>query len=83
MPATIAGMIEVRGLGIVALPERQDAPVALVVALGAPVERLPERGETRSLAGVAVPVLPLAGFEASAPIKVELALGRLASEDAP
>ncbi len=81
VPATIAGLIEVRGIGIVSVPHRNAVPVALLVALGGPVERLPERLPTRTIAGVALPVLPLAGFEASAPIKVELALDRLSREN--
>lgn len=78
---TIAGMIEVRGLGIVAMPHRDAVAVALLVALDGVVERLPERPTERRIAGIAVPMLPLAGFEASAPIKVELALERLSRED--
>lgn len=73
-PATILGKIEMRGVGIVELPTVQQVPVALFVDLDQPPARLPEPGETRSLAGVAVPVLRLAGLEASAPLKVEAAL---------
>ena len=43
-PATIAGLIEVRGIGIVTLPFVAQAPVALAVRLGEPVERMPEAG---------------------------------------
>ena len=68
-------------VGIVPMPHRDAVPVALLVALGGAVERLPERLGERTIAGIAVPVLPLAGFEASAPIKVELALDRLSRED--
>ena len=80
-PATIAGRIEVRGIGIVHLPHTDDVAVTLVVALGEAVERLPERGATRDIAGVAVAAIALAGFEASAPIKVALALARANGED--
>jgi serine kinase of HPr protein (carbohydrate metabolism regulator) len=73
-PATILGKIEMRGLGIVEMANVQQVPIALFVDLDQPPERLPEPGETRSLAGVAVPVLRLAGLEASAPLKVEAAL---------
>jgi serine kinase of HPr protein (carbohydrate metabolism regulator) len=73
-PATILGKIEMRGLGLVELATAQDVPVALFVDLDQPPERLPEPGETRSLAGVAIPVFRLAGLEASAPLKVETAL---------
>ena len=73
-PATILGKIEMRGVGIVEMATIQQVPIALFVDLDRPPERMPEPGETRSVAGVAVPVLRLAGLEASAPLKVETAL---------
>lgn len=75
-PATIAGKIEVRGLGIVAVEHVSDMPVALVVTLGGPVERMPPEGVTYEIGGIPLPAVALAAFEASAPIKVELALAR-------
>ena len=72
-PATIAGRIEVRGIGIVEMPHVADVPVALLIECDAPVVRMPERA-TRRLAGVDVPVGILAPLEASAPRKVELML---------
>jgi serine kinase of HPr protein (carbohydrate metabolism regulator) len=78
-PATILGKIEMRGVGIVELPTVQEIPVALFVDLDHAPERMPEPGETRSLAGVAVPVLRLAGLEASAPLKIETALRLIGS----
>jgi serine kinase of HPr protein (carbohydrate metabolism regulator) len=77
-PATIAGQIEVRGLGIVEMPHAERVAVALVVSLADEVERMPADGATRTIAGIAVPSIALAGHEASAPIKVGLALARLA-----
>ncbi len=76
-PPTIAGRIEVRGIGLVDMAAEADAPVALFVDLDAQIERLPDPGETRMLAGIAIPVVRLSALEASAPIKVELALVRL------
>ena len=73
-PETIIGKIEARGLGIVEMPAERDVPVGLYVDLDQAPERLPEPGETLMIAGLAIPVLRLAGLEASAPIKVELAL---------
>lgn len=73
-PATILGKIELRGVGIVELETAQDVPAALYVDLDERPERQPEPGETRLVAGVAIPVLRLAGLEASAPLKVEAAL---------
>lgn len=73
-PDRIVGMMEVRGLGLVDMPHADNAPVALAVDLSDTVERMPLETARRSIAGVDVPVVRLAPFEASAPIKVELAL---------
>ncbi|WP_420141292.1 HPr kinase/phosphorylase [Sphingomonas sp.] len=71
----IAGRIEVRGLGILALPHVTDLPLALAVALDQPVPRMPdEEPLTRLIEGIALPVLALEPFAASAPVKVEKAL---------
>ncbi|RZM17940.1 MAG: aldolase [Sphingomonas sp.] len=72
-PTTIAGRIEVRGIGILAMPYVEDVPVALFVRLGGAIERMPER-HARKIAGIDVREVAIAPFEASAPIKVELAL---------
>jgi hypothetical protein len=59
-PPNIAGLIEVRGVGLVHLPLACPAPVSLILALGGPQEpaRLPDLPlPTREIAGVAVPVL--------------------------
>ncbi|MET0568112.1 MAG: HPr kinase/phosphatase C-terminal domain-containing protein [Hyphomicrobiaceae bacterium] len=75
-PATIAGKLEVRGLGIVDVPHAPEAQVRLVVQLVGPgdrIERLPQLAEVGML-GVMLPVVQVAPFEASAPLKVLLAL---------
>lgn len=72
-PAAIAGRIEVRGIGLVAMPALDAAEVALAIRVDGAVPRLPD-AETMLFAGVAVPLVHLAPFEASAPIKAELAL---------
>ncbi|MCW5774787.1 MAG: aldolase, partial [Rhodospirillaceae bacterium] len=70
-PAALAGRIEVRGVGIVAVPTQASAPVALLVDLVAAdgVERLPEPAREDVL-GVALPRIALAPFEPSAPAKL-------------
>ncbi|WP_404712094.1 HPr kinase/phosphorylase [Sphingomonas sp. MMS24-J13] len=74
-PATIAGKIEVRGLGILKTPAVQQAPIALCIALDAPVPRMPDEIlPTRTIEGVALPLLALDPFEISAVVKVEKAL---------
>lgn len=75
-PETIAGQIEVRGLGIVVMAHRSPMPVSLLIELGAPIERMPEP-RTRELGGIGVPAIALDPFEAAAPIKAELALREL------
>jgi len=42
VPAPLAGLLEVRGLGILRLPHAADARLALAVSLAPPAERLPE-----------------------------------------
>lgn len=58
-PPNIAGMLEVRGVGIIRLPVAPPAPVALILSLGGDrLERLPSSPlPVRVIAGVAVPVL--------------------------
>ena len=73
-PQQIAGKMEVRGIGILEFPNASDVPVALLVDLDLDVERLPSTPETRTIAGVAIPMLGLSALEPSAPIKVEAAL---------
>ena len=74
-PATIAGKMEVRGLGVVDMPFASEAPLALVVDLAQHVDRMPGDPDEWIIAGAPLPVIKLSPFEASAPIKVELALG--------
>ncbi len=74
-PPPLAGLLEVRGVGILAVPFTSRVPIALVVDLDGVSERLPEPA-TRDLAGVAVPAIALDAFAASAAIKVERALTR-------
>ncbi|CAN5124086.1 HPr kinase/phosphatase C-terminal domain-containing protein [soil metagenome] len=73
-PGTIAGRMEVRGIGLIDMVYATDVPVALVVDLFDVVDRMPETPLLRTIAGVDVPVMKIAPREASAPIKVELAL---------
>lgn len=75
-PATIAGRIEVRGIGIVARPFVTDVPVALWVEAGTP-ERMPGP-VTRTIAGIALPAYTLALLEASASARLHLMLDGIA-----
>ena len=76
-PETIAGRMEARGVGVLTACARGLTRLLLAVELtDGPVERLPE-GDSRRFEGVALPVLRLNGFEASAVEKVAAALARL------
>lgn len=77
-PTTIAGLIEVRGLGILRLDTAIDVPLLLLADLVGPeaLERLPER-HSETILSLAVPVISLAPFEASAPAKLRLALNAI------
>lgn len=73
-PATIAGMMEVRGVGVVDLPSIDRARLALIIDLSQDIARMPGDPEEWLVAGTPLPVVKVSPFEASAPIKVELAL---------
>lgn len=79
-PARIAGLLEVRGLGIVAMAYTGRCPIRLAVDLVAPeaVERMPE-ADSIVLCGHRIARASLAPFEASTPAKVGLALRRAAA----
>ncbi len=74
-PATIAGLLEVRGLGIFKLDALAEAPVVLIVDLvpAETLERLPAR-LTETILGLALPLIALAPLEASAAAKLRIAL---------
>ncbi|MEQ8325833.1 MAG: aldolase [Parvibaculum sp.] len=83
-PAALAGLLELRGLGLVAVPARAEAPLALLVDLVArdAVPRLPEaRYET--LLEVRLPVLALHAFDGTASLKLRLALETLPDSGFP
>lgn len=74
-PAMIAGLLEVRGIGLVRFDALAEATVALVIDLVAPeiVERLPAR-QTEAILGLALPRIAVAPFETLAAAKLRLAL---------
>jgi HPr kinase/phosphorylase len=70
-PAVLAGLLEVRGIGIVRLPYRTHARLALVVEVDGRAERMPLPHQHAELD---VPVVSIDAVAASAPEKVALAL---------
>jgi HPr kinase/phosphorylase len=75
-PSHIWGKLEVRGQGIVEVPAVTSARLVLVVDLvsdGLPIERLPDP-ESVEILGRRVTSMKVNPFEASAPLKVLIAL---------
>jgi len=83
-PATIAGLFEVRGIGLFRLDALAEAPVALIVDLVPPdaIERLPTR-QTATILGVVLPLIAVTPFEASVAAKLRLALGAFTKPGLP
>jgi hypothetical protein len=75
-PPNIAGLLELRGVGLATLPLAPPAPVALILTLGGPPpERLPETPlPTRKIAGVAIPVLAFEPGPLAPAVRAEWAL---------
>jgi serine kinase of HPr protein (carbohydrate metabolism regulator) len=82
-PASIAGLIEMRGLGIIALPHAKSAAVALAVRLGGNPRRLPEAAFYEPPAGLApkmpIPLIQVKAEAASAPARIRAALTAFAA----
>jgi len=70
-PASLAGLLEVRGLGILRLPHAPEARLALAVELGASETRLPA---PRRHAALDLPLIALDPRPASSAQRVALAL---------
>jgi HPr kinase/phosphorylase len=70
-PEALAGLLEVRGLGIVRLPHLAWAKIKLVITLTDQIDRLPEPEIHQTLG---LPVVRIDAASASAPDRVALAL---------
>ena len=70
-PATLAGLIEIRGVGIITMPYESSAVISLVVELVPPADvvRMPEPEQFTRL-GVSVRSVRLHAFDASTPAKI-------------
>jgi HPr kinase/phosphorylase len=76
-PATLAGKIEVRGLGIVELPHLTEARLVLVADLVSAEEvprTPPDPPDHITIADLPIPFVKLAPFELSSALKLRLAL---------
>jgi len=75
-PDNIRSKMEIRGLGILEFHNVADVPVCLMVELAGEIERMPEMPGAVTIAGMQVPSVRLSSLEASAPVKVEVALAQ-------
>ena len=86
-PATLAGLLEIRGVGIVRVPHVALARVTLVCDLMARANHAATEAErvplprVHYLAGVPVPAIALHAFSASAPAVIRLLLSGVACLD--
>jgi serine kinase of HPr protein (carbohydrate metabolism regulator) len=76
-PPTIAGKLEIRGIGIIDMEQTNDVPIALLVELTSDIQRLPDDSRERPILGIPVPLISIDAMTASAPSKVALALDRM------
>ena len=75
-PPRIAGLIEVRNVGLLTRPITSFVPVALVLKLDSAAPRLPEQPETVSIEGIALPCLALWPDSPVLALRAEAALER-------
>jgi serine kinase of HPr protein (carbohydrate metabolism regulator) len=76
-PPTIAGKLEIRGIGIVEMERSENVPVALIVELTSDIQRMPDDSRERPILGVKLPLITIDAMTASAPSKVAIALDRM------
>jgi serine kinase of HPr protein (carbohydrate metabolism regulator) len=76
-PPTIAGKLEIRGIGIIEVEQTENVPVALVVELTSDFQRLPDDNRDRPILGISVPLISIDALTASAAAKVAVALNRM------
>jgi HPr kinase/phosphorylase len=83
-PSVIAGLIEIRGFGVVRVETMDEAPLALIVDLlpSGQIERMPER-RVEAVFDLELPLIGLAPFEASAAAKLRLVRRALAARPLP
>lgn len=75
-PPLIAGMIEVRNVGLLSLPPVADVPVALVLVLDPAAPRFIDAPQQCERAGIALPLVQLWPDSPVLHLRAELALAR-------
>ena len=83
-PPSIAGLCEIRGVGIVKLESLDEAPLLMIadLILSGDIERMPEP-RFENVFGLSVPVIALVPFEASAAAKLRFLRRALATGSLP
>jgi serine kinase of HPr protein (carbohydrate metabolism regulator) len=76
-PPTIAGKLEVRGIGIVEMKAAGGVAIALLVELTGEFQRLPDDSRERPILGINLPLVTIDAKSASAAAKIALALDRM------
>lgn len=74
---SLTGKIEVRSLGIYAVDYVRNVPLICEFQLSQKVDRFPLDRQSTIIFGLPVPSIKLLAYEASAPIKVEMAVRQL------
>ena len=76
-PTSLAGLLEVRGVGIVQMPYEGGVNLDLIVDLRSrtDIERLPEK-QVEEYHSIQIPKIILHAFDQSTPIKIELMLAK-------
>ena len=77
-PATLHGLIEVRGQGVVKVSALDFAEVVMIARLASMTERAPE-SHTENVLGIEVPTLDISPFEVAAPAKLGRAIETFAA----
>lgn len=75
-PPNIAGLIEVRNVGLLVRPTVGSVPLALALRLDPQAPRLPEEPETLTIAGISLPCLAFWPDSPALPLRAEAALER-------
>lgn len=74
-PPNIAGLLELRGVGLIERPIAAPTPLAMVLSLGGePGERLPEAVPTRDVLGLPIPCLAFEPGTIAPALRAECAL---------
>lgn len=83
-PDVIAGLLEVRGLGLLPVAHMTEGPLDLIIDLVArgDVPRLPEPHHIE-IEGIRLPLLAFHAFDVSAPEKLRIALATIAAHGFP